>query len=183
MCTCGNLDYHKAGNFGRIFEITKINLKPPIMVNMLSPKKVFKLPNLNFLSILFFFSSPAEPVQSPMHLYASKIQARSVTINWRYNENPPVGELVGFYISYYLQDERYPNQNGDPIRENLLYEVANLDQIDFSYIINEHLSPGVSYNVYVAAITDRIQGGGDGPLASMSVTTLRTGIQTNLAAF
>lgn len=125
---------------------------------------------------LFFFSSPTEPVQSPMHLYASKIQARSVTINWRYNENPPVGQLVGFYISYYLQDERYPNQNGDPIRENLLYEVANQDQIEFSYVIDEHLSPGVSYNVYVAAVTDMIQGGGNGPLASMSVTTLRTGI-------
>lgn len=108
-----------------------------------------------------------------MHLYASKIQARSVTINWVYNENPPVGRLVGFFISYYLQDERYPNQNGDPIRENLLYTVANLDQIDFSYVISEHLSPGVSYNVYVAAITE---GGGDGPPARMSVTTLRTGI-------
>ena len=125
--------------------------------------------------LILFFSSPTEPVQSPMHLYASKIQADSVTINWRYNENPPVGRLVGFYISYYLQDERYPNQNGARIRENLFYEVNNLNQIDFSYVISEYLSPGVSYNVYVAAITDTIEGGGAGPQASMSVTTLRIG--------
>lgn len=130
------------------------------------------------IEVFFFLSSLTEPVQSPMHLYASKIQDRSVTINWRYNENPPVGELIGFYISYYLQDERYPNQNGDPIRENFLYEASNRNgRTDFSHIINEHLSPGVSYNVYVAAITDTIQGGGAGPQASMSVTTLRIGKQ------
>lgn len=110
-----------------------------------------------------------------MHLYASKILASSVTINWRYNENPPVGDLVGFYISYYLQDERYPNQNRAPIRENLFHEVSNQNQIDFSYVLDEHLSPGGSYNVYVSAITDTTEGGGPGPQASMSVTTLRTG--------
>ena len=98
-----------------------------------------------------------------------------MTINWRYDENPPVGRLIGFYISYYLQDYRYPNQNGAPIRENLFYEVNNLNQIDFSDVISEHLSPGVSYNIYVAAITDTIEGGGIGPQASMSVTTLRIG--------
>jgi hypothetical protein len=88
-----------------------------------------------------------------------------------------VGQLIGFYISYYLQDERYSNQNGDPIRENVFYEATNLNggRTDFSYVISEHLSPGISYNIYVAAITDTIQGGGTGPQASMSVTTIRIG--------
>lgn len=87
-----------------------------------------------------------------------------------------MGQLIGFYISYYLQDERYTNQNGDPIRENLFYEATNLNgRTDFSLVISEHLSPGTSYNIYVAAITDTIQGGGIGPQASMSITTLRIG--------
>ena len=109
-----------------------------------------------------------------MHLYASMVQPNSVTINWRYNENPPVGKLVGFYISYYLQDERYPNQNGEPIDENRFLSFDNSNQV-FSHVINEHLSPGVSYNVYVAAVTEATEGGGTGPQASMSVTTLRSG--------
>ena len=99
-----------------------------------------------------------------------------MTINWRYSENPPVGQLIGFYISYYLQDKRYPNRNGDPIRENDFYETTNLNgRTEFSHVISEHLSPGVSYNIYVAAITNTLQGGGVGPQASMSITTLRTG--------
>lgn len=116
-----------------------------------------------------------EPTQSPMNLYASKIQHNRVTINWRYNENPPVGKLVAFYISYYLQDERYPNLNGAPVRENWPYYDIDPHQMDFSYVIDEHLSPGISYNVYVAAVTEIAKGGGAGPQASMSVTTLRTG--------
>lgn len=113
-----------------------------------------------------------------MHLYASKIQPKSVTINWRYNENPPVGKLVGFYISYYLQDERSPNQNGELIEENLLFSVDNPNQIDFSYVIDEHLYPGISYNVYVAAVNE-VEGGEAGPQTSISVTTLRTGTIDN----
>lgn len=111
-----------------------------------------------------------------MHLYAAKIGSTSVTINWSYKENSPVGRLVGFYISYYLQDERYSNQNGAQIRENLLYEIDNLNQIDFSYIISEHLAPGVSYNIYVAALTDTSEfDDGAGPQARISVTMLRIG--------
>ena len=109
-----------------------------------------------------------------MQLYASKVQPNSVTINWRYNEDPPVGRLVGFYISYYVQDERYPNQNGAPILENELYSVAIANQMEsFSYVISERLSSGISYNVYVAAVTELYAGGGAGPQASMSVTTQR----------
>ena len=86
-----------------------------------------------------------------------------------------MGDLVGFYISYYLQDERTPSLNGEPIRENLLHSVNNANQMDFSYVIDEYLSSGTSYNVYVAAITDIIYGGGNGPEASISFTTQRIG--------
>ena len=110
-----------------------------------------------------------------MRLYASKVQPFSVTINWRYDDNPPVGNLVGFYISYYLQDERNPSQDGASVRENLFHGVDNPNQIDFSYLIDEFLSSGTSYNVYIAAVTDTVHGGGSGPEASMSFTTQRIG--------
>lgn len=116
-----------------------------------------------------------------MHLYASNVQATRVTLNWRYNENPPVGNLVAFYISCYLQDERHPNLNGQPIFENLLYSVSNPKQTDFSYMISDRLLPGVSYNLDIAAVTEISENGhgGAGPIARMSFTTLRTGVMNS----
>ena len=139
---------------------SSINLSLHLL--LLLPLSLFPLPSVG-------------PTQAPMRLYASKVKPLSVTINWRYDENPPVGNLVGFYISYYLQDERNPSQNGAPIRENLFHEVDNPNQMDFSYLIDEFgfLSSGTSYNVYIAAVTDTVYGGGAGSEASMSFTTQR----------
>ena len=113
------------------------------------------------------------PSQSPNKLHATQVQTDSVLLHWTYNEYPHATHIVGFLIEVYEQDLRYPERNGDLVF-NEVYEVSlesgSNPVEEYSRSVT-YLSTGRNYNVLISALTNA----GEGPKASMTVSTLRIG--------
>ena len=118
---------------------------------------------------ILYFASNTEPKTKPEDLYSSSVTEQSVFIHWSYEEHPSPGTLLGFQLELYLADSRYPERDGQFIEEKL-YRVASTFTNRYSYAV-ESLSPGVRYNILVAAVTSA----GTGPSAKVLFQTITAG--------